>query len=55
MSERGVVTMSQEKDKIQAETEKKAELTQEEKERLMEELFRQLDGCAGCPGCCGEE
>jgi len=53
MSEREVVAVSQEKDKIQAET--KAELTQEEKERLMEELFRQLDGCAGCHGCCGEE
>lgn len=47
--------MSQEKNNIHTETEKKAEITEEEKERLMEELFRQLDGCAGCPGCCGEE
>ena len=33
---------------------KKKELTDEEKEKLMMDAFEQLDGCEGCPGCCYE-
>jgi len=36
------------------ERKQKKEVSNEEKEKLMQELFEQLDECAGCPGCCHE-
>jgi len=52
-TKKGGIIMPEEKKAVNP-VDKKKELTDEEKEKLMMDAFEQLDGCEGCPGCCHE-
>jgi hypothetical protein len=50
----GMLMSEEKRPDITNDKDKKKKLTDEEKEKLMKEMFEQVDRCEGCPSCCHE-